>query len=286
MNHTVAQDKMPYHQTVQGYLSEILAQKQKENPRLSLRGLAKTIGIQPSFLSYILNGKRNLSDEMIEQFAIKLQMSIEESQKFGLLARLERAKTPELKEKYLLEISKLNSTHNTSEMRDLSVDLFKVIKDWHHNAILMLLEVSNYKWSNQSAAKLLGVSTVELTAALQRLASLELITIDKSGTPKKSAARFKIQSNQMNAAIRQHQIQIANKSIESLTRYSPKERHTGSDTYVLNNQDLKKARQIIETATNELLKLSNQKGKNKNVYQLTFNLFPITTQLVNKGTTK
>ena len=64
------EDKNPI--SYRSVLRDALIEKQRKNPQLSLRSFAKAVGIQSSFLSMVLNGKRELSEETAAKLAEKL----------------------------------------------------------------------------------------------------------------------------------------------------------------------------------------------------------------------
>jgi uncharacterized protein (TIGR02147 family) len=266
------------------YLREILIEKKKTNPLFSLRSFARTLGIQPAFLSYVLSGKRDLSDEMILQFAERLNLSAPESKIFELLVKLERTKNASLKLKILDSLKILDP--NRSEQRDISVDHFMMISEWYHYALFMLLDISDFEWSTANAAKAIGISTFEVESALKRLAALELIEITATQKPKKLEKRILVQTEVQNDALRKYNTQIFEKAKTALENFAPPTRFNGNETIVLSESQLDEANAIFEECFNKMIELSHRKTKNKQVYQVGTYLYPLSQIKVRKGETK
>src|SRR5271156_6091657 len=57
---------------VQKVLREKLAEIQCGNPRYSLRSYARKVGVHVGALTYIMNGKRNVSRDLAERIAARL----------------------------------------------------------------------------------------------------------------------------------------------------------------------------------------------------------------------
>ena len=80
--------------------------------------------------------------ELAFKMAVKLELTETETQYLCLLVQLEQEKDPEFRE----ELSKrLNALNPTRKSHDLTADLFKIISDWYHYAILELTYLAGFK---------------------------------------------------------------------------------------------------------------------------------------------
>lgn len=62
------------NQDFRQYLREELARRCQKNTQFSLRGFARMLEIEPSSLSKLLNGKRRITEAMLQRLAQKLQI--------------------------------------------------------------------------------------------------------------------------------------------------------------------------------------------------------------------
>jgi transcriptional regulator with XRE-family HTH domain len=111
-------------------LKEELSRRIRSNPRYSLRAFAKALKMSPATLSLILAGKYNLSKKGLRQ--ISEVLSLEPAQ-------------VEYLEKKLKRKNKENESRESCEgnYKYITLDIFSVISDWYHYAILHLLETPN-----------------------------------------------------------------------------------------------------------------------------------------------
>jgi|GEM_PF-941756 len=261
-------------QSYRSFLREILIEKQRKNPQLSLRSFAKTIGIQSSFLSMVLNGKRDLSEETAALISEKIGLSEQDAQKLNLLLRLAKAVTVTQRSQLLSDLERLDPA--TKGRRDLAVEQFKAISEWYHLPLQVLIDVEDFDWSDENAAKALGISVHEVREALERLAALELIELRPGKRPVKAEGRLMIESPFKSEALRRYHTQMLGKGIESLTTQTPEERFTGTLNLALDESQLKAARQVMKSAMDQLLSIAERRAPSKRVYHASFNLFDLT----------
>ncbi len=163
-------------------LKRELENRLNRNSSYSLRAYARDLGLQPARLSSILSGKKGLSRDSARQVAQRLGLSERESALF--IAQVEsthsRSKTGKrlATERLREQVAKMPS-------RNLTLDAFSVISDWHHLAILELLKWNEGEHSPKWIAKNLGLSVLQVTHALERLLRLEMIRIDEKSAKTK-----------------------------------------------------------------------------------------------------
>jgi uncharacterized protein (TIGR02147 family) len=264
------------HSSYRDFLKGVLTDRTRQNPRYSLRGLARQLGVQPSLLSEVMGGRRRLSEDTAIKIADRLGLEENEREYFQLLVRLDRAKTVELREATLKRIEKLHP--RKGEVHDLAVDLFRTIADWYHFALLRLSEVDTFEWSNRAAAKALGVLEYEVEAALARMKRLELVEIMPDGRPRKLTNDLLVSSKVPNESLRKYHAHMLQKTIASLTAIGPKQRFTGTEDVVLNPEQISEASEIFEEAFKKTLALSARRDRSKasEVYHLGIHLNPLT----------
>jgi uncharacterized protein (TIGR02147 family) len=250
-------------------------EKRSKNASFSLRAFAKRLGVDSGYLSYVLNGKRNLSDAMTVQFAERLELSAEESKRFELLVRLEKTESAEQKRRLLDQLN--DEMPEEEKVRNLTVDHFVMISEWYHFAILELLNDKKFDWTTENVAKSLNVSGAEVELALERMRSLEIIDYQYGSRPQKITDRVKVQSQAPNDALRKYHTTMLQKAAEALLTQKTDERITTTRNLTLSRKQLKAADELADEFFRKLKKLSETKGDDTNeVYHFSVNGFAIT----------
>src|SRR5262249_20161371 len=139
------------------------------NPRYSLRAFAKALGIGPSALSDMLNGKRTITRTMKERLGLAMGLPLDEIRKYQ--------NAHEAHSKTQLQ----NERKNILDFQQLTLDTFAIISDWYHYAILELMKVHSFKGDTTWISKSLGITKSEANAAVERLMRVGLIKVSDQG---------------------------------------------------------------------------------------------------------
>ncbi len=256
------------------YLRDVLLEKKRINPQYSLRSFARTLGIEPTFLSYILSGKRGISDRMIAQFIVKLGLDTQEAKIFELLVKFEKAEHHSIKEKILAELKVADPLR--SQHRDLSIENFSLISQWHHYVIFMLIDIDDFEWTLPNVANAVGIDRLEVKRALERLEALDLISFTEKERPVKLEERILATGNQTSTAIQKYHLQMLRKTEVAIENLPTKTRFNASEVLILSQDQVAEASDILEECYRKIFALSKKKSKTKEVFQMGIHLFPLT----------
>jgi uncharacterized protein (TIGR02147 family) len=256
------------------YLRAALAERIKRNPSYSMRAMAGLMGITPSGLCQVLKGKKNLSPSAAIRIAGRLGLEPSDARYFCELVELETAKTAEHRAAVLERISAMNPER---VVRDLSVDQFQIISDWYHYAIVELTESDIASFDPAAIARRLGISRIEVEAAIERLLRLEMLEPhpDKPGFYRKTNESFQVSSDVSSAALRKFHQQILEKAAESLEQQRPGDRIIGSETFAFAPEQLPEFRELVAEFYRKAVALADRGTGKTEVYNLGVNFFSL-----------
>lgn len=250
---------------IRGFLQSDLLRRCEQNPRYSLRAYARALQIEPSALSKLLNGKRQVTPKMFEQIAARLGFSPEQRKSLH---------------PYNAHMGR--SPKNTrSSYQQLALNLFHVISDWYHYAILELTQIQGFKGDPKWIASKLGITTSEINIAVERLVHLELLSIDPvTGVWKdESGATTMAGPNPYaDAATRKLQKQVLEMGVHALENIPVEERDQSSMTMAIDSKLLPQARAKIKRFRRELCRFLKSSPHQDQVYQLGVSLYPLSTK--------
>lgn len=262
------------HSNYRNYLKGELADRVLRNPSYSLRAFARHIEISPAFLSLILSGKKKLAPDTALKVADRLGLSSTETEYFGLLVQHEINKDEDVRMKLLERMHEINS----KKMRkDFSVEIFRIVSDWYHFAILMLTEIQDFKFNPVNVSDKLGINRAEADAAIQRLMELELLNY-VDGKYRRVKGDLIAQSNVPNTAFQKHYKQILEKAIQSLGSPGSHENLIGAETIAINKSQLKEAEQIMDDFFGKMIALSKKRVPKTEVYNVGVQIFNLTSR--------
>lgn len=239
---------------------EILLRKLEDakarNPRFSLRAFAKRLGMSSGSLSEVLNGKRAFTTSIKRKIADKLLLSPQETVEFF---------SNDLPDKMKVA---------SDERMTLNQDQFHLISDWWYFGLLNLLKTRGFKNNPSWMARRLGLSVNTITEAWDRL--FRLGYIEKQGTKiVRKQANLKTTDQLLDLSVRKSHLEDLKLIEQSLLEVPLELRDNLSCTFVVDREDLAKAREMIRIFQNQFM---NQIGKEtgNEVYKLSVSLYPLT----------
>lgn len=197
----------------QNILKAEFLNRSEKNSSYSLRAFSRDIGLSQSFLSLVLNKKRQLSDEMALRISETLKLKNSSKKLFINLVRLEQIKNPDSKRILQKEIDQLLKRQVNFKL--LSEDVFKIVSEWHYFAIIELTSLKDFKNNSRWISRKLKISEIEVELALEKLIRVGLL-VEENGQLKKTEKNY-IFENVPSAAIRKHHhgtLELAQKALE------------------------------------------------------------------------
>ena len=155
------------------YLSDVLGKRRQDaSGRYSLRSFAKDIGISPTLMSHVFSRKKGMSVDTAHKVADALGLSPDDAMYFCDLVQSEHGRTERFRRVARERLDRLNPQRHASQMHR---DQYRSFAEWHHNAIVELTAVSDFKDDSQWIAKRLGLDPIKVSVAIERLLSVGLL---------------------------------------------------------------------------------------------------------------
>lgn len=227
----------------------------KKNPSYSVRSFAMALNVDHSLLSKILRGQRPLSRKMALHMAESLNISIAEMH------------------------AMIDSSEEKYPSQTISEDVFIVMADWYHFAILELIKTDGFKPSVEYIAQVLDISVFEAESALKRLGRLGFINItDKEIQIIKKNNNWFDQEN-TNDARKVLQKQLLKKSLDAIDSVPFEKRNHSGLTISIGSQNFQKYQNEISRFIRVMDEMSEVSRNKNEVYQLCVSFFPLNKEL-------
>lgn len=270
-----------------GFLKLELQERNKKNPRYSLRSFAKNMDLSSSFVSKLLNGKRPLTEGTYNKIISQLSLDPEIADYYRQIEFIEGSLKTAKDMSRLIE-GELNENFDDEEQKTiaeqkkykaLNLDQFSFIADWYHFAILELLTVEDFIFNPNYIASQLGISPLEAKMAVERLFRLGLI---KSRKTARDEQIFVVENNSTigrdiaTAATLKQQQAFLQMASNALLEVPIEQRSQTSMTMAIPKSRLKEAQRMIHDFRRNMTSLMQRRGKRDSVYQLTISFYPLT----------
>ncbi len=233
----------------------------------------------PNYLKMIIEGKRNLSEDMISKFAKACSLNKSQAEEFKLLVLFNQSEDP-ADRNYALK--KLSEYRVDQKLKDGQLDrkVFDKVPNWIGWIIYALADQEGVSFEpTQLKHALRGkASESEITTSLNHLLdSGELIRDPATGMITKGQSK-EVVDEIPPALIRKLQMQLMYLGLESLYQDEPDQREFGSLTLSLTEKefsDIKFKLRQLRKALHKENSIARMNEKGERVYQLNLQLFPV-----------
>ncbi len=257
-------------------LAEILSERSTANPSYSLRAFARDLQVSPQQLSNVMNGHRGLGPVMAEKVVQRL--GLDRNQKDLFLESL-KAKFSKSKIQRKISKSKMKSIETLTTTKNLEMDLFKIISNWHHLTLVELIKITKTKSHTLSwFSKRLGIPEQEVKFSLERLERLNLITKVSKGW--QAIQDVVIADKDISTdSVKNFHKQVLEKAMTALSFQNINERYGSSSTIPIKVKDLDLAKKMIQKFRIDFDEALSDTEDGEEVYGLSFQFFKLTNSI-------
>lgn len=260
----------PHYKT---FLATALAAKRQKNGRYSLRAFARFLDIDAGVLSRIMTGKRPPALDTAERLISALKLTRDERRMF-----LESVVQD--KGRKTLSIAGLQDDLKP-EVQSIPSELFKIICDPLHYAILELTFSKDFIAKPQAIAKRLGVTTVEAEVAIARLLEVNLLKRDGKKLLKTNKHITTHDKQSTTQALQNRYVASLDLAKRALQKEPISRRNMTSMTMCIDPTRIPTAKAMIEEFTDKLCSYL-EGGTRLEIFELAINLFSLEASLRQK----
>jgi len=233
----------------------------------------------PNYLKMIIEGKRNLSMDMVAKFAKACALNKAQADEFKLLVTFNQSEDPADRNYALKQLSEYR-VEQKLKLGEFDRRVFEKVPNWIGWIIYALVDQDGVVFETAKLKELLRgkASESEIDQALKNLImSGELQKDPVSGLISKGKSTD-VPEEIPPALIRQLQMQLMYLGLESLYQDSATEREFGSLTLSLTQSEFEELKFKLRQMRKSLHKensIARMNNKGERVYQLNLQLFPV-----------
>ncbi len=240
----------------------------------------------PNYLKLIIEGKRNLSNEMVLKFSKALQLSKEETDEFKCLVQYCQAKDPLDRNQRLKKLSEFRM-HKQMRNGTINTQALEAVPNWVTWVLYTLADQKDVNFELGSLMQTMKgrANQEEIKKALDRLFSTgELVRDSETGAVRKGRALMVGGPNGESIPVelvRKLQSELIYLGLESLYQDLPSEREFGAITLSLTEREFEKVKFELRQLKKRIYKdisVKREISKGDKVFQLNIQLFPVTNK--------
>jgi len=245
------------------WLEREYLERRSRNRLYSIRSFARQLGVSKTSLAEVLAGKRDLSKKNALAVAIRLNLS--PAERTALLDGIRRSRSRD-------------AAHPDLSLSD---DVFRVIADWYHYAILNLAKLPKHQADATWIAERLGISVVEAAEASDRL--LRMGFIELNGTQfRRKVGSLDTVADVPSSAVRRHYAQNLRIAERSLEQDPVESREFGIVTVAIDSEKIALAKERIR-AFRRRMAVDLEAPSPDRIYTLSIQFYPIVTPILTEG---
>jgi uncharacterized protein (TIGR02147 family) len=243
-------------------------------PFFTYRYVAKNVGMKsPGHITWIIQGKRNLSEKKILPFAKVLGLNAAETEFFTALVHFNQAQTHIEKKLFLDRIVALTGPQKTI-VQPASYEFYS---KWYYPAVREVVAIHKVGDDFKRIAHLVqpAITPREAQKSIELLCRLGLIRKDPAGHYMQVKQAISTGDVWQSVSIRQFQMDTFDLAKEALNSVDAKERDVSTLTMSISEERFEMMRERIKQFRGDLIALATSDEKPQRVYQLSMALFPL-----------
>lgn len=254
-------------------LRDRFASRKVDNPSFSLRYAAGKTGLSASLLTRVLKGQRNLNPAAAVHLAKVFGFQDAERDFLETLIMFGQAKSHAEKNHFLDKILRIRAT----KVRTLGEDKAEYFRTWYYSALRELLNFYPFIDDYAKLARMLrpSIKVEEARKAMKFLLEAGMVEKSDNGTFKLTEAIVSSGDRIRAPLVNNLHITMAELAIRAVQEMQPVERDFSSLTLSLSPNTLEAVKARIRKFRKELLEMARQDEKVSGVYQLNFQVFPL-----------
>ncbi len=257
------------------FLKDFYTHRKSENSHFSYRYIARKVGFKSAgHFSQIIQGKANISLQLVKRFEEFLHLKKKETQYFELLVNFSQAKTHSIKTEFYERILKFN---NDKKPKVLNPDQYEFYQKWYYAVIRDILSIYPFSGNFRKLASLVEptIRTVEAKKTIALLERLRLITKGDDGTYRITDAIISGTGDGTSIAVSTYALQMLDRAKDAVEYIPGKERNISGVGFSVSQDTFEQIQKEIRDMRKRILFLVEKDPNPDRVYHCTFQLFPV-----------
>lgn len=271
------------HQNYRTYLKEFYNENKAKLKGFSYKSFSQKAGIAaPSFLFYVIEGKRNLTKATILKISQAIGHTQEESAYFENLVFFNQASSITEKTVYY---TKLLEIRRPIDIAVVDKDRYEFYSAWYHSVIREVVTIFDFQddFENLGAFLIPPIKGTEARKSIALLERLGFIEKDEQGLYHQTQNLLRVRVSGVDSfVIEKFQMEMLTVAMKAYDTVPVSERMSKSATFSISEETFELFKMRVRELYSQLLEMARIDDKPSQVYQVTMNLFPISKKAASR----
>jgi uncharacterized protein (TIGR02147 family) len=263
------------------FLADYYLEKKGATTFFSYRYFSKKAGIKsPVFLKLVIDGKRNLTNAMIDKFCFALDLGKRETLFFRNLVLFNQARSPDEKQNYY---SYLLPMMTSVDERQLTADQYRFYAKWYNSIIRELVCLHDFKDEYALIARMVlpPIKPSEARESIELMLRLGLICKGADGRYAQTDKAVTSGYDMVSAARREFNLAMVSLAKEAGIALTADKRSITGITIGISPTCYQVLLVELDAFKKRVISIVNNDEKSSQVYQFNFQLFPLSLDVAN-----
>jgi uncharacterized protein (TIGR02147 family) len=264
------------------FLKDYYDEKKLENSHFSYRYLSQKVGFKsPGHFTLIIQGKANISINLIERFADFVKFNKKERAFFQELVLFNQARKHEDKKRHFERMI----SYQESTARILDEDQYEFYSEWYYTAIREILNFLQFDGDYVKLAKMVEpqISPQEARKAVKLLEKLGLIEKIQNESYKLTDRVISTGYQAQAVAINNHIINSLRLAERALDNFPREQRNLSTVSINVSEEGYKRIVEELRAFRRRMLEIAGADEHANRAYQFNFQFFPLSRPMGEGG---
>jgi uncharacterized protein (TIGR02147 family) len=256
------------------YLRDFLDGSKESKSFLSLRYVARKIGLDPGNFVKVLSGERHLSPKAVGQAVTFLKFSEREGEYFRTLVAFAKAKKQSDIKRHFERLATMKQV----QPFEAASGVAEFYRAWYHTAIAGLLSFGNFNGDYDALAKQLipSITVKQARESVALLKKLNIIAKNADGRLTPVHDLMTTGDKWQASAIHEYQRETIRLAEHALDKLPKAARDISTVSFAVNQDDFNEICSLTKDFRNSVLRIARESEKADRLYQINIQVFPMT----------
>ena len=256
-------------------LKDYYSHQKKEIRSFSYRYFAVKSGVSASMFKDIVDGRRRLNLEIMQKYAIAMNLTPKEAEYFGAVVQFVNGKSNNEKNIHLTRMLQLRGN---SAIKFIGQDQYEFFRSWYHSALREMVTLpdfrEDYDWIGKKCIPRITASQAK--KSIELMLQLGILQRSKQGKLEPTNAVISSEYEMKSLILRNFNSEMIELAKGALERFEPDEREISSLTLGISQKCYNRIKERIRMFKQELLDMVvEDTSDSEMVGQCNFQLFPL-----------
>lgn len=279
MNENKEQRKIFEYLDYREFLQDYYRIRKEANSSFSLRAFSDKIGFKAKdFISRVMQGEKNLSEQSIQKVASGLRLGKRESEFFAALVLFNQAETAEERNSHYAKMQEILKIVRFSESQHLMAHYqYQVYSDWRHLVVRSLVGMFGFSGDFKELGNRVHpkITPEQAKESVKLLESCGLISKKEDGSYELSQSAITTGNRTSKTALRGFHQKCLKLGADSIDRDQPSERNISGLTLGISKDGYERIVERINAFRKEIAFLAEEDQEADSAYQLEICFFKV-----------